>query len=111
VKCDGFGLFPTDETPASITFNTNFFSATAQNMSIPPSATLLNSEMLLTFSLSAANGVTNQSVTPTQIGGAAMLVTAVAGKSFLNTTNQGTFLLIKPPVAPSTNQVDLVNVP
>ncbi|HWN97282.1 MAG TPA: hypothetical protein VNT99_19780 [Methylomirabilota bacterium] len=111
VKSDGFGFFPTNETPASITFNANFFSATAQNISIPPTATLLNSEMLLTLSLSAANGVTNQSVTPTQIEGAAMLVTAVVGQSHLNTTNQGRFLLIKPPVAPSTNQVQLTNVP
>jgi hypothetical protein len=111
VKSDGFGFFPTNERSASISFNANFFSATAQNISIPPAATLLNSEMLLTLSLSAANGVTNQSVTPTQIEGAATLVTAVVGQAHLNTTNRGTFLLIKPPVAPSTNQVQLTNVP
>ena len=111
VKSDGFGFFPTNETPASITFNANVFSATAQNISIPATATLLNSQMLLTLSLTAANGVTNQSVTLTQIGGAATLVTAVVGQAHLNTTNQGRFLLIKPPVAPSTNQVQLTNVP
>ena len=89
----------------------DFFSATAQNISIPPTATLLNSEMLLALSLTALNGVTNQSVTPTQIEGAATLVTSVVGQAHLNTTNAGRFLLIKPPVAPSTNQVQLTNVP
>ena len=78
---------------------------------MPATATLLDSEMLLALSLSAANGVTNQSVTTTQIEGAATLVTAVVGQSHLDTTNQGRFLLIKPPVAPSTNQVQLTNVP
>ena len=111
LKSDGFGFFPTNETPASITFNANFFSATAQNISIPPTAPLLNSEMLLALSLTALNGVTNQSVTPTQIEGAATLVTSVVGQAHLNTTNAGRFLLIKPPVAPSTNQVQLTNVP
>jgi hypothetical protein len=111
VKSDGFGFFPTNETPASITFNANFFSATAQNIPIPPAATLLNSQMLLTLSLTAMNGVTNQSVTAAQVEGAATLVTAVVGQTHLNTTNAGRFLLIKPPVAPSTNQVQLTNVP
>ena len=111
LKSDGFGFFPTNETPASITFNANFFSATAQNIAIPPTATLLNSELRLTLSLTAANGVTNQSVTPAQIEGAATLVTTVVGQAHLNTTNAGRFLLLKPPVAPSTNQVQLTNLP
>ena len=111
VRSDGFGFFPTNETPASITFNPDFFSAVTQNMSLPSTATLLNAETLLTLSLSAANGLTNQSVTPTQIRGAATLVTTVVGQPQLNTTNPGTFMLIKPPVAPSTNQVQLSNLP
>ena len=111
LRSDGFGFFPTNETPASITFNEEFFSAAASGISLPATATLLNSEMLLSLSLTAANGVTNQAVTPAQIEGAATLVTAVVGQAHLSATNQGRFLLIKPPVTPATNEVQLTIVP
>ncbi len=107
LRSDRLGFFPTNETPASITLNDNFFAATAQNVPLPAEATLFNAPMNLTLSLLAQNGVTNQSVTPTQIEGEATLITQVPDASYLNTTNTGTFRLIKPPVSSSTNEVQL----
>lgn len=108
---DTSGFFPAGATASSITFGTDSFSAFADNVGLPASATRLNSEVLVALSLTAANGVTNQSVSSTQVQGAARLVMSVPGYAQLNTTNQGTFILLKPPVTPSTNEVQLTNVP
>jgi hypothetical protein len=111
LKGGGTGFFPTNEIPADITFTANNFSVTATNVVVDASASLLNAPANLTLILNAMNGVTNQSVSTTQVEGVATLITKYAGLAHLNTTNLGTFLLLKPPVAPSTNEVQLVNVP
>lgn len=105
------GFFPAGETASSISFGADLFSAFADSAVIPAPATRLNSEVLVALSLTAANGVTNQFVSQTQVQGAATLVMSAPGYAHLNTTNQGTFILLKPPVTPSTNEVQLTNVP
>jgi hypothetical protein len=111
LKSDGFGFFPTNELPAVLTFTESTFAATIQNIPVAPGASLLDSAMSLGFLLRATNGQPNQTVSSTQVQGAATLITEVSGKPYLNTTNRGTFLLLKPRVAPSTNQVELVRTP
>lgn len=111
LRSDGFGFFPTNELPGTLTFSENVFHAATRNIPVAPSASLLNAAMNLAFFLGATNGAPNQNVSSNQVQGAATLITEVAGNPHLNTTNRGTFLLLRPPVAPSTNQVDLVRTP
>lgn len=111
VRSDGVGLLPTSEVPASILLDANHFTLAASGIPIPAADTFLDADVTLTLSLSAANGVTNQLVTGSQIEGDATLRSQVSGKAYLNTTNSGTFVLMKPITAPGTNDVNLVNLP
>ena len=112
LKSDGFGFFPTNEIPVSLLTSTpSEFMTTVNGIPIPAGATLLNEPMSLSLFLGAMNGMNNQSVSPTSVQGVGTLISAVPAKPHLNTTNVGTFLLLKPPVKPSTNLVDLVNAP
>jgi hypothetical protein len=111
LKSDGSGFFPAAEVPAGLLFTANEFAASVGNIAMPASATLLNDPMNLSLFLSAMNGITNQSVSATQVRGTGTLISAVPNKPFLSTTNFGKFLLLKPPVKPSTNQVELVTAP
>jgi hypothetical protein len=111
LKGDGTGFFPATEVPASLNFTANNFAATVLNIPISAEATLLNEPISLTLHLNAMNSVADQSVSPTFVMGAGSLTTAFPAQPHLNTTNTGTFSLLRPPVAPSTNQVELVNAP
>ena len=108
---DGSGFFPTNAIPASISLTANSFSSTVTGIPVAAGATLLNTPASLTLVLDAMNGVSGQSVSGTQIQGSGELIAQYAGQPQLNTTNYGTFLLLKPPVAPSTNQVQLTAAP
>lgn len=108
---DGLGLLPTNEVPANLMFTPDDFVASIAGIPVAATATLLNEPMNLSLFLGATNGVTDQSVSATQVEGTATLVSAVPAKPFLNTTNVGAFLLLKPPVTPSTNQVPLASQP
>lgn len=108
---DGTGFFPTNEVPVAITFTADVFAATAVNITLPANSTLLNQPMDLSLQLEAANGVTNQIVSATEVDGVGTMICAVPAKPYLSTTNSGTFHLLKPPVQPSTSQVGLVRAP
>lgn len=109
LKSDGVGFFPTNETPAYLTLSPNAFYGAALNVPLPPllGRPLLGATQYVSLGLVAANGQANQRVSPTEIRGVATLFTAVAGRPYLNTEVSGRFLLLKPPVRPSTNQVSL----
>jgi len=111
LKGDGSGFFPAAEFPAGLLFTANDFAASVGDIAMPVNATLLNETMNLSLFLSAMNGITNQFVGATQVRGTGTLISFVPAKPFLNTTNFGTFILLKPPVRPATNQVDLVTAP
>jgi hypothetical protein len=111
LKSDGFGFFPTNEIPAALLSTNNEFATTVGDIPISAGATLLNEPMSLSLFLGATNRMTNQSVSLTSVQGVGTLLSAVPAKPHLNTTNVGTFLLLRPPVKPSTNQVELVNAP
>jgi hypothetical protein len=111
LKGNGSDFFPTNEIPASISLTPTSFSAAATSIPLPASATLFNTPATLALYLNAMNGLTNQTVSPTQIQGTGELIAQYSGQPQLNTTNEGTFLLLKSPIAPSTNEVQLVGAP
>lgn len=111
LKGTGPGLFPTSEIPAGLLFTSSQFEASAGPIPVAASVTLLNEPMSLSLFLSATNGMAGQMVSATQVRGSGSLISAVPGKPFLTTTNFGTFVLLKPPVNPSTNLVELVTAP
>jgi hypothetical protein len=65
----------------------------------------------LDLRLDAANGPSETNVGPTRIQGAATLVSKGPGRSYLDSAVSGTFLLMKAPTAPATNEVPLAPVP
>jgi len=108
---DGSGFFPTNEIPAAITYTPYSFAVTAGAVPVAAGATLLNTPASMTLSLHAMNGVPNQNVSTNQIQGSGELIVQYAGQPHLKTTSPGTFLLLKPPIAPSTNLVQLTAAP
>lgn len=107
LKGEPSGFFPTDETPVSLVLTEDVFSATATGVAMAPEATLLGLPMSLTLMLDAANGVTDQLVSATQIEGTGTIITEVPGKPHLSSTSVGTFTLFRPPAAPSTAEIEL----
>ena len=112
IQSDGYGFFPT-KALAELRITASSFSAVATNVSLPALAgsPLFSVAHRLDLRLDAANGQTDQSVGPTQIQGRATLVSVVPGRPYLDTAAYGTFLLLKPPVRPSTNEVPLYSAP
>ena len=108
---NGSGLFPAGEYPAQITWTDTSFQATATSIPIDAGSTLFNTPVDLSVQLSATAGQPEQSVSARQIQGVSTLSTSVPGAPHLNTSSTGSFLLVRPPVRPSTNEVDLVVVP
>jgi hypothetical protein len=108
---DGFGFFPTNETPANVVSTQDSFTALVSGIPIPPDATLLGSALDLTFILNATNTEPDQTVSAAKIRGLGTLISRIPAMPYLDTTNQGTFLLLKPQVDPATNDVPLVENP
>jgi hypothetical protein len=111
LKSNGLGLFPANEIPSGLLFTASQFAASAGGIPVAANATLLNEPMNLSLFLSAQNGIANQSVSATLVQGTGTLITSVPARPHLSTTNFGTFQLVKPPVKPSTNQVELATAP
>jgi hypothetical protein len=87
------------------------FAAEASPIPVDASSNLLSVPLELALFLSAENGQENEEVGPTFIQGRSSLITTVPSMPHLSSTNRGVFLLQKPPLQPSTNQVELVTVP
>lgn len=101
------GFFPTNEIPVSLILTEDVFAATAADVAMAPEATLLGLPMNLTLILDAANGVANQLVSAIQIEGSGTIHSEVPGKPHLSSTSAGTFVLFRPPAAPSTAEIEL----
>lgn len=108
---DGSGLFPVGEFAAQLTWTASSFRALVNGIPIDAGSTLFNTPVDLSLQLHATAGQPNQSVDPTRLQGVYALTTTVPDAPQLNTTSTGTFLLLRPPVRPSTNQVPLVASP
>ena len=112
IKSGGSGFFPTNAL-AQVTFTENAFTMVATNIRLPvltayPSMSFTN-YLDLRLDATSAPGQTN--VSPTQVQGVATLVSKTPKRPYLDTGVSGTFLLLKPPPAPSTNEAPLTRVP
>ncbi len=112
LRSDRLGFFPTNAPGlplAELRFTEDTFVAVATNVSLNALAgsPLFSTSHFVQLRLDAANGQTNQSVGPASVEGVATLVSVVPGRPYLDTAVSGTFLLLKPPVIPSTNEVPL----
>jgi hypothetical protein len=106
-----YGFFPTNAL-AQISFTTNTFSAVTTNILIPALADspLFSGPNYIDLRLDADNSQTNQRVSPGRISGVATLVSVMPGRPYLSTALSGTFALLKPAPAASTNEVPLTPV-
>jgi hypothetical protein len=110
----GFGFFPSNPLPAQVSLSDQAFAANITNITISADTTLLNTPMELELALFADENLVGggiQTVDDDYIEGQGTLIIAIPFMPYLNATNQGTFVLQKPPVAPSTNEVELVDIP
>jgi len=112
IQSEEFGFFPTNAL-AQLTFREATFTAVATNVCLPALAAYPSSAFTnyLDLRLDAANGPGETNVSPTRVGGAATLASKVPGRSYQDSTVSGTFLLMKAPTAPATNDVPLYPVP
>ena len=106
---DGLGFFPANEWPAAITLSEDAFAATVDNIQLPTDSTLLGVPVLLSLKMTALNTAGQTNVTPTEIQGQGTLTMRYSGLPYLDTTNSGQFVLMKPPTRLSTNEVKLTN--
>lgn len=108
---DGSGLFPAGEFSAQLTWTGSSFQALVSGIAIDAGSTLFNTPMDLSLQLNAKAGQPDQAVNSTRLQGVYSLSTTAPDAPQLNTISTGTFLLLRPPVRPSTNQVPLVASP
>jgi hypothetical protein len=111
LKGQQFGFFPAAPVTAMVQLTPERFSALVEDVAFSAEATAFNTPVRLSLELSAVDGVNSQTVGPYELRGAATLRTEYPARSWLNTTNTGTFILLKQPLAPSTNEVQLVDLP
>jgi hypothetical protein len=105
---DRYGFFPSTSL-AQLTFGEKTFCAVATNIPLPTLAgsVFFDRPHHMDLRLDAANADGQTNVSSTRISGVATLVSVVPGRPYLDSAVSGTFLLLKPPVIPSTNQVPL----
>jgi hypothetical protein len=110
VISDGTGLIPAGEYPAQVGAPGQPFPATVV-ISLPGTASALNLASTLSLLLEAQPGVGDDVLTEDEVLGAATVTSSYAGNAHLNSTRTGRFILQRPPSAPSTSEVELVNNP
>jgi hypothetical protein len=106
-----FGFFPTNALPAQISFSETKFNASITNISMDAGSSLFNTPMELQLILSADDALEDESVGINAVEGNCLLIINLPAMPYLNSTNTGSFFLQQPPVAPSTNEVELVDIP
>jgi hypothetical protein len=111
IRSDPAGIFPREPISSTLVLTESLFAFTATNIPLAAESNLFKTSVALSLQLNAENGVLNQAVSSNSVEGVAILVTQFQGRSYLNRTNQGTFTLYKPPVNPSAQSVELVQLP
>jgi hypothetical protein len=107
---DGTGLIPAGEYPAQLGAPGQPFPAIVV-ISLPASASALGLASTLSLLLDVQPGVGDDLLTEDEVQGTATVTSGYAGKEHLNSTRSGRFILQRPPPAPSTSEVELVNNP
>ena len=105
---DGNGLIPAGEYPAQLSPPGQPFPA-AVVISLPGTASALNLASTVSLLLEVQPGVGDDVLAEDEVQGTATLTSSYAGKAHLNSTRTGRFILQRPPPAPSTAEVELLN--
>lgn len=108
---DGLGFFGAMEAPANLIFSDSVFQASIERLTFPAQASFVGADSEVSLSLTAVDGLEGQEVTGSLVKGVGTLIHRVPGQSHLDTTNTGPFLLLRQPINPSTNEVDLATAP
>jgi hypothetical protein len=109
VRSEPAGFFPAEPVVASVVFTETEFDSTSAAIPLSADATLFDTPAMAALRLQSVQGVSGQIVSPREIRGEAMVITRYEGKPYLDTTNHGTFYLIRATVSPSTRGLDLVD--
>lgn len=112
ITSDGSGLIPKGASgsyPASVTRITEAtFSVRVEGIGIAADPeTLLDDRVTLDLSLDAVNGFPGETVTGDRVEGSSRLSIKWTGATHLNTAIDGSFTLSKPPVVPSSAEIEL----
>jgi hypothetical protein len=111
LESDGAGLFAAGQYTVALESTADEFDAFTGPIPLDPGDNLLGLAGWQTLRLTALDGQPEQTVDPGEIRGLASLVTHYSNAPHLGTTNTGTFVLLKPPAAPQTNEVEYVPIP
>jgi len=104
-------FFPGDLAASSVVMTTTVFSASIGGIAMPAEATLLGLPAVLQLELVATQGEPGEEVGSDYLEGGATLVTAFPEHPHLNTVTPGRFLMQRPAVQPSSDQVELTSIP
>jgi hypothetical protein len=108
---DGSGIIPAGEYPASLALQPGLFSFLSTLAPLDPATTLQGLPATLQLDLDAIDGQNGDVVAERELRGQGKVIIQYAGKSHLNRTNTGTFLMLPEPVRPSTAPLELVEAP
>ena len=109
LSSDRLGFFPANQSSVAVTLLSGMFQANASGIPLAGSTTPFGTPVQLQLHLEASNAVADQSVGSDLIEGVGYLISTYTAQPQLTTSNYGTFTLYQPAIAPSTNQVDLVD--
>jgi hypothetical protein len=105
----GEGIFPSGEYPAQVTLTDSAFSLSITSVVLTADATMFNTPAELSLTMTATDGVEDQSVEDAEIEGLATLDLVFPAQPQLNTSLSGPFLMIQQVIKPSSKQVELTS--
>jgi len=108
---NGLGLVPAGVYPAQIATTQTSFSTSVTGIPLDAEASLVGEPMALSLELQAQSGVEGQLVAASRIEGSYTLSTMVPSRPHLSRSRTGRFVLLKPPGKPSTQELELVDIP
>lgn len=108
---DGSGVVSEGEYSAAITLTDTVFSFLSSEVPLNTETTFQGLPAIVKLDLDAVDGQTGQSVEENKIQGTGKLIVQYAGNDHLNRTNSGLFLMIPEPDRPSTDPLELVDLP
>lgn len=109
-----FGLFPTNSLAATVDLSETRFTADVAGIPISAESSLMGVPIDLSLHLIADEQLVGggvQSVGEDVIEGIGTLIMELPTLPHLNSTNHGTFVLQRPAVSPSSDEVELLNAP
>lgn len=104
---DGHGFLPVGRWDAPATSTPSLFRSSFGPIAVPASQSYVHESFQILLSLRAETGQAGQLVSPDAIQGSVEWVFQFPNRPHLNSTNSGTFALLRTPPAPPANLVQL----